>query len=62
VVDLKPLTDPIEFSWQSTPQLWTATRESYCGCGECRRGAVGFGKTKEAAAADLIEQEDSQSD
>jgi hypothetical protein len=51
--------DPIGYSWQSTPHLWCATRESYCGCGECRRGTTGFGKTKEAAAADLIEQEDS---
>lgn len=48
----------IEYSWQSTPQLWMAMRDNYCGCGECSRGNYGVGKTKEEAKADLIEKEE----
>jgi hypothetical protein len=52
------MTADIELLWQSTPALWAAYREGYCGCGTCHP-PVGFGKTKEAATADLLEQEDS---
>jgi hypothetical protein len=49
----------IEYSWQSGPRLWMAMRENYCGCAECIcRYPAGFGKTKEEAAADLIEKAD----
>jgi hypothetical protein len=49
----------IEFEWVSTPALWAAYREGYCGCEECRgRIPVGYGKTPSAAEADLLEKED----
>ena len=55
--------DPIEFSWQSTPQLWMAYREGQCFCEDCRyKATVGFGKTKEAATADLLENEELHGD
>lgn len=50
------MTDNIKFDWQSMPGKWMATRENYCGCGECKYPA-GFGRTKEEAEADLIEME-----
>lgn len=51
------MTDHIEYFWQPSPQLWMAMRDNYCGCGECSRGGYGLGRTKEEAAADLIEKE-----
>ena len=51
----------IEFSWQSTPQLWMATRPDLCWCEECsRKNARGFGKTQEDAALELLEDESSR--
>ena len=48
--------EPIEYEWHSTPHQWAAYRHGYDGA-EDSRCKIGFGKTKEAAAADLIEQE-----
>lgn len=51
--------DTINYEWHSTPQLWVAVRDGYCGCNDCAgKVPMGFGKTKEDAAANLIEQED----
>lgn len=50
-------TTEIDFSWQSTPQLWAAMRKDYDGAIDSKC-PIGFGRTKEEAAADLIEQED----
>jgi hypothetical protein len=50
--------DVIEYSWHSTPQLWCATRPGYDGAPDANC-PIGFGKTEEEAAADLIEMEDS---
>lgn len=36
---------------------WSAVREDYCGCGECRH-PTGHGRTKFEAIADLLEQEE----
>ena len=48
----------IEYSWESTPQLWMATRDSYCGCQDCAgKVPMGFGKTREEALVDLLERE-----
>lgn len=48
----------IALSWHSTPQLWVAQREGYCGCSECaRKRPYGMGKTKEAAIKALLEME-----
>jgi hypothetical protein len=53
------MSEPIELHWQSTPALWAAYRKGQCFCEDCRgKVPVGFGKTKEAATTDLIEQED----
>lgn len=49
----------IEIQYQSTPRLWMALREGYCGCGECKF-PVGYGKTPMEALADLMEQEEEQ--
>jgi hypothetical protein len=49
--------DLIEYSWHSTPALWCATRRSYDGAPDAHC-PIGFGKTKEEAAAELIEMED----
>jgi hypothetical protein len=46
----------IEYTWHSTPQLWIAMREGYCGCHECKP-PFGMGKTKEEAKARLLEWE-----
>ena len=46
----------IEYSWQSTPQLWAAMRPDYDGAIDAKH-PIGFGKTKEEAAADLLEHE-----
>jgi hypothetical protein len=57
------VSDPIELDWQSTPALWMATRAGLCWCYECAgKHPKGFGKTREAATAALIEQEDSRDD
>lgn len=48
--------DPIEYSWHSTPALWCATRRSYDGAPDSHC-PIGFGKTKEEAAAELVEME-----
>lgn len=48
--------DDMDFSWQSTPQLWAAMRKDYDGAIDSKC-PIGFGKTKEEAAADLIERE-----
>jgi hypothetical protein len=50
----------IEYSWQSTPQLWMATFDNYDGAPDSKppRSLIGFGKTKEEAAADLVEKAD----
>lgn len=47
----------IEYHWQSTPQLWMAIREGYDGAIDSKY-PQGFGRTKEEAAADLIEKEE----
>lgn len=47
----------IEYTWQSTPQLWMAMREGYCCCPECRP-PQGFGRTKEEALRELMEREE----
>ena len=53
----------IEYSWQSTPQRWMATRPGLCWCEECRgKHAKGFGKTREEALVDLLEREDDAAD
>jgi hypothetical protein len=46
----------IEYSWQSTPALWAAMREGYDGAPDSGY-KIGYGKTKEEAAAALIEAE-----
>jgi hypothetical protein len=46
----------INYSWQSTPQLWMAVFDNYDGAIDSKH-PVGFGRTKEEAAADLIEKE-----
>ncbi len=52
----------IEYSWESTPQLWMATREGQCFCMDCAgKVPVGFGKTREEAMVDLMEREEEQS-
>lgn len=52
------MTD-IDYTWQSTPQLWMATRPGLCWCEECsRRNAAGFGKTREEALVELLEREE----
>ena len=49
----------IETEWVSTPALWSAYRSGQCFCEECRGSStVGFGKTEQAAIADLQEQEE----
>lgn len=53
--------DPIEYSWHSTPQLWCAHRKNYDGAPDSHC-PIGFGKTKEAAAAELLEWEELQGD
>lgn len=35
---------------------WSAVREGYCGCGECKF-PIGHGETEQEAIADLLEQE-----
>lgn len=47
----------VDFSWQSTPQLWAAMRPDYDGAIDSKY-PIGFGKTKADAVAALIEQED----
>ena len=48
----------IEFDWQSTPGLWMATRPDYDGAIDSKkRGLIGYGRTKEQAAADLLDLE-----
>lgn len=48
----------MNFYWHSTPQFWCATRPDYDGAPDAgKAGRMGFGRTKEAAAADLLEQE-----
>jgi hypothetical protein len=50
--------EPIEYEWHSTPRLWAAYRHGYDGAPNAgTAGRMGFGKTKETAAADLIERE-----
>ena len=44
------MSDPLTFSWQSTPASWA--------CYYDPEGPVGFGKTKEAALRELIEDID----
>ena len=44
------MNDPMTFSWQSTPASWA--------CYYDPEGPVGFGKTKEAALRELIEDTD----
>lgn len=51
--------EPIEYSWHSTPALWCAVRRSYDGAPDAHC-PIGFGRTKEEAAADLIEMEDNR--
>lgn len=49
----------IEYTWHSTPQLWCATRSDYDGAPDSKtRSHIGFGRTKEEAAEDLLAQED----
>lgn len=51
-------TTGMEIRFVSTIKLWQAMRDGYCGCFECiRKTPIGFGKTREEAAADLIEKE-----
>ena len=46
----------IELTFHSTPQLWAAKREGYCGCHGCQgKIPIGWGKTETAALANLIE-------
>ena len=57
------MTNTIELDWQSTPELWMASRKGQCFCEECRyRASVGLGKTESEAVADLIEKEGSFGD
>lgn len=46
----------IEYTWQSTPQLWLASRLDGCPCPEHFK--YGMGRTKEEALAKLLEQDD----
>ena len=46
----------ITYYWQSTPQLWMAVFDNYDGAIDSKH-PQGFGRTKEEAAADLLEQE-----
>lgn len=48
--------DDLNLEFHDTPQLWVAYRG--CGCAECPKG---YGKTREAAAADLIAWEEGRS-
>lgn len=50
--------DAVEYEWHSTPQLWSAVRPGYDGAPDSGC-LIGFGRTQEAAATDLREQEDS---
>lgn len=43
--------------WHSTPQLWSAVFDGYDGAPDSKH-PMGFGKTKEEAADDLIEKAD----
>ena len=52
-----PEEEDIILTWNSTPALWIAHRESYCGCGTCKH-VVGIGKTKQEAIIDLKEHEE----
>lgn len=50
---------PIAVSWQSTPALWMAYfAHEYDGAPDAGFQPVGYGKTEEAAVADLIEMEE----
>lgn len=49
--------EDFDLSWQP-PGLWMAVREGLCWCNECAgKHPKGFGKTKEEAVAELLEQE-----
>lgn len=49
-------TDGIDIRFQSTPQLWMATRESYDGAPDSHY-PYGLGRTPAEALAHLLEQE-----
>jgi hypothetical protein len=47
----------LHVSFQSTPALFVAVDDNYCGCDECAGTLpMGWGKTAEEAVADLLEQ------
>lgn len=47
----------LHVSFQSTPALFVAVDDNYCGCPECAGTLpMGWGKTEDAAIADLLEQ------
>lgn len=51
-------TNGFRIDFQSTPQLWMATRDGLCWCEECStKNDYGLGKTPAEALAHLIEQE-----
>lgn len=49
---------PISVNWQSTPQLWQAIfSNEYDGAPDSGFQPIGYGKTKDEAVFDLIDQD-----
>ena len=47
----------LHVSWHSTPALFVAVTDDYCGCEDCAgKMPQGWGKTEDAAINELLEQ------